>query len=466
MKVSVIGGQGGAPVVIADVGNVDRGGSWGPDGNIYFNPGTSGGLNRVSADGGEQEVLALPRRELGEKAYRFADALPEGTGVVFTVVSHDMESFDDASIAVLSLETGEVRILFEGGSSARYSSTGHLVYARAGALFAVAFDPSALEVTGAPVRVLEGVSTWPTMGPGDFDLSRDGSLFYAPGVPMGTDYRVVWVDRAGTATPFLEETRAFFQVSVSSDRRSLALTTNDANMSLWVYDIDRGAVSRLVSGFNNWDPVWTPDGERVAFSSDREGTFDVFLTAADGSGEARRLAGGEPEQRPHSWAPDGRILAFSKFSPETGWDIWLLSADGKTTPRPFVQTSSSERYAAFSQKRAVDGVPIRRVRTQRDLYLSLSPGRAETAGFHQRRRIPSVEPEWTRALLSEREQDDDDRCRDGRETNPIVRGIRSLVAERSALGGLASGGRFVASSGSQIRRAPHARIDRLRARRR
>ena len=161
-----------------------------------------------------------------------------------------MESFDDASIAVLSLEAGEVRTLLEGGSGARYSSTGHLVYTRAGALFAVAFDASTLEVTGAPVRVLEGISTWPTMGPGEFGLSRDGSLFYVPGVPMGITHRVVWVDQAGTATPFLEGTRAYAQVRLSPDGRTLALATNDANMSLWMYDLDRGTLSRLVSGFN------------------------------------------------------------------------------------------------------------------------------------------------------------------------------------------------------------------------
>ena len=74
----------------------------------------------------------------------------------------------------------------------------------------------------------------------------------------------------------------------------------------------------------------------------------MFSTAADGSGETRRLIAGEPDQRPFEWTPDGETLAFQEFSPETGWDIRLLSADGKSAPRPFLQTSANERYPAFS----------------------------------------------------------------------------------------------------------------------
>ena len=343
MKVSV---RGGAPVAISEVGLWVRGASWGPDGNIFFNPGTAGGLYRVSADGGEQEVLASPRRDQGEKAYRFAEVLPGGQAVVFTLFSDDIESFDDASIAVLSLETGEVRTLVEGGSSPRYSVTGHLVYARAGDLFAVPFDARALEVTGAPVRVLEGVAGYPAMGSAEFSLSLDGSLFYAPGEPIGIDQRVVWVDRTGTATTLVQETRAFYQPRVSPDGRSLAVVINDANMGLWVYDIARGSLTRIVSGSNNWNPVWAPDGEHVTFSSDRGGTMSLFSTASDGSGQPKHLNGGAPEQNPESWTPDGQTLVFKELSPETGYDIWLLSAAGDTTP--FLQTSANEKGAEIS----------------------------------------------------------------------------------------------------------------------
>ena len=343
MKVSV---RGGAPVAITEVGPWVRGASWGPDGNIFLNPGTAGGLNRVAADGGEQEVLASPRREQGEKAYRFAEVLPGGKAVVVTVVPDDIESFDDASIAVISLVTGEVRTIVEGGSSPRYSMTGHLVYARAGDLLAVPFDATALEVTGAPVRVLEGVAMYPGNGSAEFSLSRDGSLLYAPGEPMDFDRRVVLVDRTGAATTLVQETHVFLSPRFSPDGRSLALGINTANMSLWVYDIARGSLTRIVSGSNNWTPVWTPDGEHVTFSSDRGGTLSMFSTASDGSGQAERLIGGELQRFPESWTPDGQTLLFTERNPETGYDIWLLSAAGE--PTPFLQTSSNEKGAEIS----------------------------------------------------------------------------------------------------------------------
>ncbi len=148
----------------------------GLDGTIVFNPGyqEGDGLYQVSAQGGERKILALPSRDRREKAFRFPDVLPGGKAVIFTLATGDIDSFDEASIALLSLETGEIHILLEGGSSARYSPSGHIIYARAGALLAVPFDETALEVTGAPVPVLEGVSTSPTSGPAQFSLTRDG----------------------------------------------------------------------------------------------------------------------------------------------------------------------------------------------------------------------------------------------------------------------------------------------------
>ena len=268
--------------------------------------------------------------------------------MIFTLATGDIDSFDDASIALLSLETGEIHILLEGGSSARYSPTDHIIYARAGTLLAVPFDEAGLEVTGAPVQVLEGVSTSPTSGPAQFSLTRDGSLIYAPGEPTGTDYRVVWVDRTGRATPLIDAPRAYYHARLSPDGRSLAVSVNHANTSLWVYDTTRGALTRLVSGFNNWYPIWTPDGEQVTFRSDPEGPSDIFWTAADGSGQPERLSDSEFVQIPESWSPDGQTLAFRELSPETGYDIWMLSLDGERAARPFLQSSSNESHAAFS----------------------------------------------------------------------------------------------------------------------
>ena len=328
MRVSL---NGGAPVAIAEVGAV-RGASWGLDGNVTYGASSSGGLHRVPAAGGESEVLASPDRASGVKSLRLPDVLPGGEAVLVTVSDLDIDSFDDAAIAAVWPKTGDMRVLVQGGTNARYSPSGHLVYARAGALYAASFDANDVEVTGDPVRVLEGVATHPTNGRAEFSLSRDGSLLYAPGEPLGTQFRVVWVDRTGRATTLVDEPRPYVTPSISPDGRLLAVSTNDANMSVWRYDMAQGALTRIVSGGNNTRPVWTPDGKRVAFWSDREGAWDIFSIDVDGSGPARMLLEGEIDQGPLSWAPDGRTLLFAQIDARTGNALWLLTDDGKTVP--------------------------------------------------------------------------------------------------------------------------------------
>ena len=338
MKVPI---SGGAPVKITDVARPVFGFSWGPDGRIVYTSTNTTGLLRVSAEGGEPEVLTVLDRERGEKGHRWAEVLPGGKAVLFTVFPADIFSFDDAPIAVLSLETGEYRVLIEGGTHARYSATGHLIYARAGSLLAVPFDVDALQVKGTPVPVLQGVTTSPLLGNAPFGVSRDGSLLYAPGNPWGADRRVISVDREGRSQPLIETARGFYGLRLSPDGSSLALAIDDANISLWVYDIARSTMTRLASGFDNQWPVWAPDGNRVVFWSNRVTSRGLFLMPADGSGEAEQLTTGR--YNPGSWSPDGKSLAVRGSG-----DIWLLSMEGDRAPQPIVQTNFDEGPPIFS----------------------------------------------------------------------------------------------------------------------
>lgn len=267
MKVSV---SGGAAVEIGEMDERPRGASWGPDETIVLNAGFGRGLSRVSAQGGEAALLASPDPERFEKEYRFPEILPGGEAVLFTVRPSDMESMDDAPIAALSLETGEHRVVLEGGTYARYSSSGHLVYARNGALLAVAFDLAELRVTGTPVTVLDGVSMEPLGGRAVFSLSRDGTLLYAPGDAHGTSNRLVWVDRQGRSQPLVDG-HEFLQAHISPDGGRLVVQTDGVNFSLWVYDLRRRSMSRVAFGWDNGTPAWTPDGRQITFASNRGG---------------------------------------------------------------------------------------------------------------------------------------------------------------------------------------------------
>ena len=345
MKVAV---SGGAPLTIAEVGVTIRGACWTPEGEIVFMRDAGQGLSRISADGGEPEVLTTPNHDQHEKTHRLPEILPGGSAVLFTLGTGDIDSFDDASIAVLSLETGEYRVIIEGGTNARYSATGHLIYARAGYLLAVPFDLDELQVMGSPVPVLQGVLMRPNFGNAEFSVSRNGSLLYARGESWGEENRVVWVDREGQTQQLIETPRAFFDVRVSPDGRFLALLVDAANANLWVYDIARATSTRFTFGFDNQSPIWTPDGHRVTFNTTRTQPSSIFWQASDGTGQAERLTTSEHSQHPISWSPDGKILALMEANPATGWDIFVLSLDGDRTPKPFLQTNFNERAPEFS----------------------------------------------------------------------------------------------------------------------
>jgi len=243
MKVALTGG---APLVIGNIGENVRGAFWTTDGEIVFNRAGGQGLSRISAEGGEPRLLTTPDADRREKTHRFPEPLPGGKKILFTIASADIDSFDDASIAVLSLDTGDYRVVLEGGTDARYSPSGHLIYARAGSLLAVPFDLDESRVDGSPVPVVEGVSFSPIYGSAQYAVSGNGSLVYVRGAVWGNNRRVVWADREGRIQPLIETRRAFAAAKISPDGRLLALDVEGANSNVWVHDIARETSTRLL----------------------------------------------------------------------------------------------------------------------------------------------------------------------------------------------------------------------------
>lgn len=364
--------SGGAPVSVVTAGI--RGASWDESG-IVFPSNVNGGLSWVAANGGDVSVLTSPDPDHREKGHRFPEILPGGEAVLFTLGSADIASWDDASIAVLSLATGEYRVVLEGGTHARYSPSGHLVYARTHTLFAAPFDLDALEVTGPPVPVLQGVMTIPQSGVAFFALTRYGSLLYAPGGTWGDDSRVVLVDREGRSEPLIETPGNYHTPRLSPDGSSLALTLGGANDSIWIYDIARATLTRSIYGYDNTGPAWTPEGDRLAFMSTRSGAFNLFRQHADGSGEAERLTTNEGNQTTGSWSRDGKTLVFVEQHPETGLDVWSLSMDGGEAPKRLLYEPFDEHHPTL----APDGRWLAYVSNesgQNEVYLRSFPGMA------------------------------------------------------------------------------------------
>jgi Tol biopolymer transport system component len=345
--------SGGAAVTICPA-DVPWGMSWGNDGILFSQVGK--GIMRVPANGGKAELVVGLKPE--ELAYG-PQMLPDGTTVLFTLANFTHggpDRWDRAQVVVQSIRTGERRTLVDGGSDARYLPTGHIVYALAGTVFAMPFDSRRLEVSGGPTPIIEGVrrSVNSIFGTAQFSVSNSGSLIYVPGPASNAagQQDVALFDRKGVAQPLKLLPGSYEHPRVSPDGKSVAFGTNDGKEAIvWIYELaGASAMRRLTFGGNNRFPMWSADGQRVAFQSDREGDLAIFWQRADGSGAAERLTKPEPTTShiPEAWSPTGETLLFSAVK-DADVFLWSLTLPGKkAAPFGAVHSTIGPATAAFS----------------------------------------------------------------------------------------------------------------------
>jgi serine/threonine-protein kinase len=336
--------DGGGPVTICEAVTV-RGADWGPDDTIIFTPSHNEGLYRVAATGGAPRAVTSPDREAGTKTHRFPQLLPGGRAVLFMIGTAYMTSYDEAQIAVLDLETGEQKILIEGGLCPRYISTGHIVYGRSGSMLALPFDVDRLEVTGPPFTVLDGMMTSGIYGNALYTCSDEGTLVYAPGELIERLKKLVIVDRKGEPRELDLPARPYYDPRFAPDGDRLAVTIYGANDDLWIVDLKRGTLSRLTAGWDDSSPVWSPDGRSIAYQTNRYGTRGLYRVPVDGSAEWGTLLENDVEDVT-SWSADGRLLLFTRRDPDRGFDIWIRPEEGDA--EPLLSTRFDEGYGRLS----------------------------------------------------------------------------------------------------------------------
>ncbi len=297
--------SGGPPVVVCQCPS--RVPSWSDSGRIVFADAT--GLLEVPSNGGEPARLTTAPE--GQR-YSSVQMLPGGRAVLVALDGVAGAQFG-GQIAVEDLATQEQRILVADGRQPRYSPRGHLVFLRGESIYAVPFDSDALEVTESPVVVLEGVLV-NAQGIAQFWTSDSGTLMYVPQSAVSAS-QLAWVDREGRTTPLPVPPGRYSHPRVSPDGQRIAVTLNGPGVAdVAVCDAERGGCIRLTSDGESRMPSWTPDGTRVAFSSQG----DLHWTAADGSGRPERLLEKDGRQLPYAWTPDGATMTFIDFEPPLG----------------------------------------------------------------------------------------------------------------------------------------------------
>ena len=341
MKVRVAGGS---PVELAEA--QFGGGDWGADGTIVYTMSYLSGLWRTSEDGAEAIEITTPDPARRELAHWWPQILPDGEHVLFTNFSTPIDS---ARLEVVSLKTGERTILVEGAVSGRYVASGHLLFARDESIRAVRFDPNRLEVIGSAVPVVEDVAMDPSDGLAFFAVSRSGHLAYVKASVAQPDREVVWVSRRGLESATSLQARPYDDIKLSPDGSRVALALWDGiDQDVWIHDFDRELLTRLTfEAARGFDPLWTPDGERVIYRAERP-VFDLYWLDVDGSQGARPLLVSDTDKLPGSISPDGRTLVYVKSVPGGG-QIWLLQLEGEARePRSYLETDHNLQSPRFA----------------------------------------------------------------------------------------------------------------------
>lgn len=341
----------GPATSIAKVSDV-RGLSWaGPD-SLVYTPHVSDPLYQVSVNGGEPRQVSTLDESKSERSHRWPQVLPEGKAVLFTVGTlNSPDDYESSTIEAVVLATGERRVLLPGASMARYSRSGHLVFARGGSLFAVGFDADTLTTKGTPVSVLQGVAGDQTTGMAHFSIADDGTLAYIPGGPGANMRRVFWADRSGNFQPVNIPAAQYNDIRISPDGTRLALLVGSSGSGdVWVYDFARETSTRLTFDMMNASPVWSADGRSIFYTAiETTGIKTTVLRKpADGSREAEVVASHVNTAYIKAIEPDGASAIFDYQLNTNRGDIVRLSLTQEAQMSRVVSTPFNEYGATLS----------------------------------------------------------------------------------------------------------------------
>jgi Tol biopolymer transport system component len=333
MKVPIDGGQ---AIRLAEQ-LADFGASWGDDGFIVYSSGPASGLRRVADAGGTSTTITELTAEDQGNDHRYPVVLPGGRRILFAVGTGPEES---ARIVGLDLVTGERKDLVRGAMSFRYLPSGFIAYVSNDALFVVPFDRVRFDVSGAPVRIAEGVEN--AEGDPEFAFSPDDDLIYLPGASTGSQFCVSLIAVDGSRVETLPDVVGqFASPRFSPDGTKLLLMRGATKNNLWVYDLVRTTLTRVSYG-RYQGSIWTRDG-RITTPRGGPGDQRIVIRNADGTGDdSAPLTDGGIDERPADWTPDGRTLLYNR-----GGELWSVTP-GRTKPAQILPGPFSKQMPRLS----------------------------------------------------------------------------------------------------------------------
>ncbi len=345
-KLKKIETSGGSLQVLADA-QAARGGTWNGDGVIVFSPGVAGGLYRVSASGGPATQITSLDTATNQTSHCWPHFLPDGKHFIYLARNAQQQQ---SGIYSGALDAKESKLIVNTDAGAAYAAPGYLFFVRGRTLMAQPFDPERFQLNGEPVPIVEQIGYSAATARAFFCVSNNGVLAYRGNVALNG--QLTWYDRSGKQLEKVGAAGDFLGFSVSPDQKEIAASRLDletGSYDLWIIELGRGTSSRFTfDQTNETFPVWSPDGVRIAFASNKNGTTDLYAKPANSSSGDQLLFKSTNLKAPNDWSADGQIILYNDFDPKTSSDLWVLPLGGDPKPSPVMQTPFGETNGRFS----------------------------------------------------------------------------------------------------------------------
>ena len=337
----------GGPVRTLCEAPTGRGGAWNKDGVIVFTPtGVLGvGLYRVAASGGAPTQISFPDRPQKEDSHRWPVFLPDEKHFLYLAMNLSGAKVM-SSIYAGALDSNEKRFITRAEANVAYAAPGYLLFYRDKTVFAQRFDAKKLELSGEATPVLTDLQYVPRIQRAVFDSTAGGVLVAQKSSGDSGTSQLLWFDRRGQQVGVASKPGIYGNIALSPNGKivaaeSLDIATN--NTDLWTHDLENGSAKRLTfDPAIDSTPLWSPDGTRLVFTSDREQKFNLYVKNADGSQEEKLIPQDGPDRYPEDWSHDGKYVLYQR-----GTDLWYVTFP-ELTASIFLKAASAPTVTRFS----------------------------------------------------------------------------------------------------------------------